>query len=900
MDQRWVPGTRRGDASFRIPDCGKPLAARSLAQTQRDVNSSEKAPTLPPPEPEARGHSDTRCDHSAPAPRSLARRQFEVKEGNLGGRAKSGGFITLGASPVPGRGSEVGQDEDSVKRREFRMREETVPPRELRVAPRTSTLSFPSLLKARGPVAQGHSRLSSPGPRPGAPAPVDPFPSAAYRPPPPASVDAARPLPSLRPSRPPALAPVGSARLPASSVASPTSTSSPGLQGPPGRPAPLGRLPHLDLLSRPLGTRPAAPHPSAASRTSISSRTPRNSRPAALVCTPRVPASPAPGPALPSLGSWRQEGGAARRPGVRGKLARLGSLGLPSREAGSAPRRLARVLLSQPRGNTSKFPGPRAPLARHQHQHNQAHGKGGHRGGGGGGKSAAAASSSASCSRRLGKALNFLFYLALVAAAAFSGWCVHHVLEEVQQVRLSHQDFSRQREELGQGLQGVEQKVQSLQATFGTFESILRSSQHKQDLTEKAVKQGESEINRISEVLQKLQNEILKDLSDGIHVVKDARERDFTSLENTVEERLTELTKSINDNIAIFTEVQKRSQKEINDVKAKVASLEESEGYKQDLKAMKEVVKEIQTSLKSKEKDLEALRSTLQTMESDVYTEVKELVSLKQEQQKFKEVADMEHVTLQTLTEKILQSEESISRLPGEIRRLEEELHQLKADSNRLEEDGVFRNSDAFEALQRTSQGLDSRLQSVEDGVQSMQSTSAQQTESLESLLSKSEEYEQRLSALQERVEGLGSSSEADKDGVDRTVRSLGEAQLSLHADVEELKRSVGELPSTVEALQKVQEQVHSLLSQDQAQAAHVPPQDYLDKLSSLDNLKSSVSQVESDLKMLRTAVDSLVAYSVKIETNENNLESAKALLDDLRNDLDRLFVKVEKIHEKI
>ncbi|XP_077024717.1 cytoskeleton-associated protein 4 [Tamandua tetradactyla] len=548
-------------------------------------------------------------------------------------------------------------------------------------------------------------------------------------------------------------------------------------------------------------------------------------------------------------------------------------------------------------------PPPHPP----QHQQNQAHGKGGHRGGGkssssssSSSSSAAAASSSASCSRRLGRALNFLFYLALVAAAAFSGWCVHHVLEEVQQVRRSHQDFSRQREMLGQGLQGVEQKVLSLQAAFRTFESILRSSQHKQDLTEKAVKQGESEINRISEVLQKLQNEILKDLSDGIHVVKDARERDFTSLENTVEERLTELTKSINDNIAIFTEVQKRSQKEINDVKAKVASLEESEGYKQDLKALKEVVKEIQTAVKSKDKDIEALRSTLQTMEADVYTEVKELVSLKQEQQKLKEAADSEHLTLQSLKEKVLQSEESISHLPEEMRRLEEELHQLKAESSRPEGDRVFKNSNALEALQEKSQGLDSRLQNVEDGVHSMQTASARQTESLESLLSKNEEYEQRLTALQEHVQGLGSSSEVGKDGLASSVRSLGEAQLSLYTDVEELKRSVGELPSTLETLQKVQEQVHTLLSQDQAHAAQLPPQDYLDKLSSLDNLKSSVSQVESDLKMLRTAVDSLVAYSVKIETNENNLESAKGLLDDLRNDLDRLFVKVEKIHEKV
>ena len=97
--------------------------------------------------------------------------------------------------------------------------------------------------------------------------------------------------------------------------------------------------------------------------------------------------------------------------------------------------------------------------------------------------------------------------------------------------------------------------------------------------------------------------------------------------------------------------------------------------------------------------------------------------------------------------------------------------------------------------------------------------------------------------------------------------------------------------------LQKVQEQVHTLLGRE---ATAAPPQDLLDRLSSLDNLRASVGQVESDLKTLRTAVDSLVAYSVKIETNENNLESAKGLLEDLRNDLDRLFVKVEKIHEKV
>lgn len=571
-------------------------------------------------------------------------------------------------------------------------------------------------------------------------------------------------------------------------------------------------------------------------------------------------------------------------------------------EKGAHPSGGADDVAKKPPPAPQQHPPPPAPHPQQQHppQHpqNQAHGKGGHRGGKSSSSSAAAAaaSSSASCSRRLGRVLNFLFYLALVAAAAFSGWCVHHVLEEVQHVRRSHQDFSRQREELGQGLQGVEQKVQSLQATFGTFESLVRSSQHKHDLTEKAVKQGESEINRISEVLQKLQNEILKDLSDGIHVVKDARERDFTSLENTVEERLTELTKSINDNIAIFTDVQKRSQKEINDVKAKVASLEDLEGYKQDLKALKEVVKEIQTSVKSKEKDMEALRSTIQTMESDVYTEVKELVSLKQEQQRFKEAADSEHHTLQALTEKILRAEESAAHLPEEIRRLEEELGQLKAAALRPEEDGAFRPSEAFETLQKESQGLDSRLQSVEDGVQAARAAWARQGESLEALRMQSEEQARRLAELQERVADLGPAADAE-GGLASTVRGLGEAQLSLAGDVDELKRRMAELPGAVEALQKVQEQVHTLLGRE---ATAAPPQDLLDRLSSLDNLRASVGQVELDLKMLRTAVDSLVAYSVKIETNENNLESAKGLLEDLRNDLDRLFVKVEKIHEKV
>ncbi|XP_055972588.1 cytoskeleton-associated protein 4 [Sorex fumeus] len=524
-------------------------------------------------------------------------------------------------------------------------------------------------------------------------------------------------------------------------------------------------------------------------------------------------------------------------------------------------------------------PPPPPPQPQQQHQQHQPHGRAGHRA-----RANPAAGAPACCPRPLGRALGLLFYLALAAAAAFSGWCVHHVLDEVQQVRRSHQDLARQREELGRGLQGVEQKVHSLQTTFGAFESVLRSAQHRQEATEKAVKQGESELNRISEVLQKLQNEILKDLSDGIHVVRDARERDFTSLENTVEERLTELTKSINDNIALFTDVQARSQQEISEVKAKVAGLGALEGAPGELQALREAVRELQAAAQPRAGELEALRGALGALESDVYTEVKELVSLKQEQQKSREAAETQRLALRAL-------EDRVAPLPGQLERLEEELRQRPAPAPA----GDTPQPGAWEALQRESRDLDARLQSVESGVAAAEEVSVRQARGLETLASRSEEQERRLAALQEHLESLGASPEAEAGGLASTVRSLGEAQQALAGDLEELKRSVGELPGTAGALQQVQEQVRTLLARDPA-----PPPDLLGRLASLDSLKASVGQVEADLKMLRTAVDSLVAYSVKIETNENNLESAKGLLEDLRSDLDRLFLKVEKIHEKV
>ncbi|NXD70543.1 CKAP4 protein, partial [Eolophus roseicapillus] len=470
--------------------------------------------------------------------------------------------------------------------------------------------------------------------------------------------------------------------------------------------------------------------------------------------------------------------------------------------------------------------------------------------------------------------------------------------EEVGRSAREREASGRQRQELAATLDAVVQKVRSLQATFGEFESMMKIAQQKQEVTEKAVKQGESEINRISEVLQKLQNEILKDLSEGIYMVKDARERDFTSLENTVEERLTELTKSINDNIAVFTEVQQRSQDEINNMKAKVDSLEEADVYKHEIKVLKDAFDEMQASMKTKEKDIESLKSTIDSMESDVYTEVKELVNLKQEHERFKEAADTEHLSLKALQEKVLRAEDSIMHLPSDIKRLDEDLLQVKANLKKWEENELLRT--ALETFGKNSEGLESRLRHIEDSLESLTSAAVQNSENLRSFLSKETEYKNKLSTLEQSIAALQGISDLDLTSVTDVLKNLGESQTSLYNDVENLRRSISELPSSG-ALQDVQKQISTLLD---LQAGEAQSQGYLEKFSSVegsvDELRSSVSQVDSDLKMIRTAVDSLVSYSVKIENNENNLESVKSSIDDLRDDLERLFVKVEKIHEKV
>lgn len=201
----------------------------------------------------------------------------------------------------------------------------------------------------------------------------------------------------------------------------------------------------LLLPGRPLCSPPHAPGRSDAAASACCQRCPRGSR------------SQRPGPCTPLAPLAHPAATAAAMPSAKQRGSKGGHGAASPSDKGAHPSGGADDVAKKP-PPAPQQPQPPAPHPPQQHPQNQAH-RGGHRARSSAASSTAAAASSASCSRRLGRLLNFLFYLALVAAAAFSGWCVHHVLEEVQQVRRGHQDLSRERDELGQSLQGVEQKV---------------------------------------------------------------------------------------------------------------------------------------------------------------------------------------------------------------------------------------------------------------------------------------------------------------------------------------------------------------------------------------------------------------------------------------------------------
>ncbi|MBN3272616.1 CKAP4 protein, partial [Polyodon spathula] len=469
----------------------------------------------------------------------------------------------------------------------------------------------------------------------------------------------------------------------------------------------------------------------------------------------------------------------------------------------------------------------------------------------------------------LGKVFTIALYLALISAAGFAGYYLQIVMEQVSEINSRNEERSAQAMELVKRVETALQQVDLLKITVRNFDISLKDTNKELESTNKAVRKGETETRRIEEVLHKLQNEILQDLSDGIRDVREARERDFSSLEQTVEERLTELTKSINDNVSVFTEVQGVTQNELQTIKSKIDAVE----------------------------DLE-----VQTRNQEVASTVQE----------FEELQETVQRTGSSLRELVSEAETSIKFVSGEVQELQEGLQQVKASINEQEQ-----NLLAMATSGEKTESLESRLKAVEENTETLIASASEQSDSMESIFSKYDAHKSILSALERDIESIKSSvSKRDDLDLQSAVQKVTDAQESFISDIEMLKNNLSELQIAAETAEITQNEIFEILDKSQKQQIQehelrlAKVEDTLKTQmteegdqtvqASINGLKSSFSQAQNDLQMLRTAVDSLVAYSVKIETNEQELVSLKNLMDEMNSAMDTLSKELETVQGRI
>ncbi|XP_067861445.1 cytoskeleton-associated protein 4 [Heptranchias perlo] len=460
----------------------------------------------------------------------------------------------------------------------------------------------------------------------------------------------------------------------------------------------------------------------------------------------------------------------------------------------------------------------------------------------------------------IGKVVSFLLFLILAAAAALFGWYIHNLSEQVNHFNKRNEETSLQSYELAKKMETILQQVESTKVLINRLDSVLHDTQQELQVTNKAVNKGESKTNQIGETLQKLQNEILRDLSDGIQDVKDARERDFTSLEKTVEERLTELTKSIHDNIAVFTEVQGKSQNDIDEIKSKIGSLEISvETKDQEITSLVGKYDQLKSTLYSQQTAQEALKQSVSKSEISLNVVSEEIHGVKQnlqetknnEQEKIllsKTIRALENVEKknENVESRLTSTEENVMALNTAATHLSEkiefyDLNLMQSTMRSIAESQVSLNND-IETLKANLKDLqslatDEALNAVQNEIQALE---ARQTQHMEKMQS---EHKERLKQLEKNVDEIDKKSKnvaAALNSMEETVRSEFEVKLSLME-------------------------------------------------TSMDEMRSSISEAKSDLEALGSTVDSLHSEPGKTETAEDELASLKLSLNELQSDVDKL-----------
>ncbi|XP_069765945.1 cytoskeleton-associated protein 4-like [Narcine bancroftii] len=469
----------------------------------------------------------------------------------------------------------------------------------------------------------------------------------------------------------------------------------------------------------------------------------------------------------------------------------------------------------------------------------------------------------------IGKVMNVALFLILAASAAAFGWYIHSLSEQIQHFHQRNEETSLQSNELAKKMETVLHQMESMKDTINKLASEFHGHQQELEQTNSAVIKGESKANQIGETLQKLQNEILRDLSDGIQDVREARERDFTSLEKTVEERLTELTKSIHDNIAVFTELQKKSQNDIDEIKSKIDSLEMTvETKSQESTPLVTKYDQLERTLHSQQSAFDALKESVFKAENVLNGISKEIDQSRHNMQETKKSLNEQ---IKNIISEAIDASENVEKnhekFESRIITTEENIMALNTAATHLSEKLEFYN---FDSMQGTMRSVVESQESLSKDIQTLKAD----LDDLGRL-----ETEKVLNNLQNGLQGLESRQE----------QQIEEIQSGYNERLKQLEKNVGEIDKESKKIGAMLNSIEETLQSE-----------FREKLSSLettmDELRSSINDAKSELEVLGTSVDGLLSESEKTDTAEDELSSLKLSLNELQSDVDKLSVSLSRI----
>ncbi|XP_061617639.1 cytoskeleton-associated protein 4-like [Phyllopteryx taeniolatus] len=416
------------------------------------------------------------------------------------------------------------------------------------------------------------------------------------------------------------------------------------------------------------------------------------------------------------------------------------------------------------------------------------------------------AKKSGSC---LGTLLSVLFYAAMIAGAGLAAFHLQKVVEEIRRTSAKHAESAQMSAELSGKMESVVQQVASLKGAVNAVESSMAATRVELKGAVARMARGEEETRRVEEALQKLQKDLLGELSEGIGEVKEARERDFSSLETTVEQRLEEVSRSVRASVAEFTDAQGEARSQLADLKARLGGIEDPAAVKRELAAIVDVVAEIRAAKQDADSSADSIREQINSVREELRTRSQEVTSLSQEVESVRSVVQdtvgslklsvsAAQTDVQALGDQTGTLRGGLEQAAEGVRDVERKLNEVAAQTQKRADDMEARIKASEESGDSVAAKVESLL-SQYDAQESALAGKAFSKKELEAVSDHLEELRANVAAVGEAQDSLAATDSLMAQRVEELERLAAETGAEHAAELEEHRRAIASMETALE-----------------------------------------------------------------------------------------------------